>query len=56
MPARHMHHAIHHGMDQRTNGSGQIDAIVEIPAISIDTQPEGRVYLVRYGALAEGAR
>jgi hypothetical protein len=34
-----MRHAIRHGMDRRAMGSGQIDAIVEIPAIGVDPRP-----------------
>ena len=49
-----MHHAIRHGMDRRANGSGQIDAVVEVPAIRVDARTEGRVHFVRRDALVEG--
>jgi hypothetical protein len=43
------------GMDRCAKGSGQIDAVMEVPAIGVDTRTEGRVHLVwRGGALAEG--
>ena len=42
-------------MDRCANGSGQIDAVVEVPAISVDARTEGRVHLVRrVGLLLRG--
>ena len=41
------------GMDRCTNRSGQVDAVMEIPAISVNTRTEGRVHFVGRGAVAE---
>jgi hypothetical protein len=41
-------------MDWRAGGSGQIDAVMEIPAVGVDPRTEGRVHLVRHEAPAEG--
>jgi hypothetical protein len=50
-----MDYAIRHRMDRRAHSSRQVEAVMEVPAISIDTRPEGCVQLVwRGGALAEG--
>ena len=50
-----MHRAICHSVDGCAEGGGEVDAVVEVPAISIDTRPEGRVHLVwRSSTLAEG--
>ena len=50
-----MHRAICHSVDGCAEGGGEVDAVVEVPAISIDTRAEGRVHLVwRSSTLAEG--
>src|SRR4030095_9588958 len=49
-----MHHAISHGMDRHADRTGQVDAVVEVPAIRVDTWTVGRVHLIRRGgAVAE---
>src|ERR671919_3012636 len=49
-----MHHAISHGMDRRADRTVQVDAVVEVPAIRVDTRAIGRVHLIRrVGAVAE---
>jgi hypothetical protein len=48
-----MHHATRHRMDRCANGSGQIDAVVEIPAIGVDPRTIGRVHFIRRVAPAE---
>ena len=49
-----MHRASCHGMDRRANGSRQIDAVMKIPAISVDTRTEGRIHFVWRGGFVEG--
>jgi len=49
-----MYDAIRDGMDRRANGSRQVDAVVEVPPVSVDTRSEGRVHFVWRGTtLAE---
>jgi hypothetical protein len=49
-----MHYGVRHGMDRRADGSGEVDAVMKVPAISVNPRPEGRIHLVRLGRRAEG--
>jgi hypothetical protein len=42
-----IHYAIRYSIDRRAECGGQIDSVVEIPAVSVDTPAERPVHLIR---------
>src|SRR6266542_3219220 len=49
-----MYHSISHRKHSSTSGGRQVDAVMEVPTISIDTWSEGCIHLVWCGTLAKG--
>ena len=49
-----VYRTIMHGVDVRSNRGWQVNSVVEVPLISVDTRPERCVHLVRPCASTEG--
>src|SRR5262249_14200245 len=48
-----VHRTICYGMDRRANRSGQVDAVMEVPAIGVDARAVRRVHLIGCCGLAK---
>ena len=52
---RAIYHAVCHDIDRCANGRRQVDAVMEVPTVSIDTRTVGGIHFVWRSGFVEGA-